>query len=182
MCSSSYKPRGNQQLSWFSSHVLQESRLAPRILHISIEATDETWTKALTFMSNLEELVIGSAQPSSLGVKVLQSLVVHPAHANNVGTTATPREWIMPVCPFLKRFGLRYRRWLRSSEHFDLIPEFMSIIQTRRESMFFLQSFRIWTRSDQREPLEVMKGSSMSYEGFLGLIRLKEDVDEDESW
>jgi hypothetical protein len=47
------------------------------------------WTKAFTFMSDLEELVIENAQPSSLGVKVLQSFVVHPAHANNLGTTAT---------------------------------------------------------------------------------------------
>jgi hypothetical protein len=45
-------------------------------------------------MSNLEELVIDNAQPSSLGVKVLQSLVVHPVHANNLGTTATPRDGI----------------------------------------------------------------------------------------
>ena len=177
--SSSYKPRGNRQLARFSSQALQESRLAPRILHISIEATDEAWTKALTFMSNLEELVIHNAQPSSLGVNVLRSLVVHP---NNVGTTATPGTWSTPVCPSLKRFGLRYRRWLRPTEHFDLIPDFISIIRTRRESMFFLQSFRIWATSDQKEPLELMKGPWMSDEGFVGLMQLKEDVDEDEGW
>ena len=180
--SSSYKPRGSRQLARFSSQALQESRLTPRILHISIEATDEAWTKALTFMSNLEELVIHSARPSSLGVKVLRSLVVHPVHASDLGTTDTPGAWSTPVCPSLKRFGLRYRRWLRPSEHFDLIPEFMSIIRTRRESMFFLQSFCIWATSDQKEPLELMKGSWMSDEGFVGLMQLKEDVDEDESW
>ena len=182
VCSSSYKPRGNQQLARFSSQALQEGRLAPRILHISIEATNEAWTKALTFMSNLEELVISNAQPSSLGVKVLRSLVVHPVHADNVDPAATPVAWNPPVCPSLKRFGLRYHRWLRPREHFDLIPEFMSIIRTRRESMFFLHSFRIWARSDQKEPLELMKGSWMSDEGFVGLMQLKEDVDEDESW
>ena len=182
VCSSSYKPRGSQQLARFSSQALQESRLAPRILHISIEATDAAWTKALTFMSNLEELVIHNAQPSSLGVKVLRSLVVHPVYANNLGPTATPGAWNTPVCPSLKRFGLRYRRWLRPNEHFDLIPEFMSIIRTRRESKFFLQSFRLWARSDQKAPLELMKGSWMSDEGFVGLMELKEDVDEDEVW
>jgi len=133
-------------------------------------------------MSNLEELVISNAQPSSLGVKVLRSLVVYPVPANNVGLAATPVAWNPPVCPSLKRFGLRYHRWLRPREHFDLIPEFMSIIRTRRESMFFLQSFRIWARSDQRDPLELMKGSWMSDEGFVGLMQLKEDIDEDESW
>ena len=182
VCSTSYKPRGTQQLARFSSQALQESQLAPRILHISIEATDEAWIKALTFMSNLEELVIHNARPSSLGVKVLRSLVVHPVHANNLGPTATPGAWNTPVCPSLKRFGLRYHRWLRPSEHFDLIPEFMSIIRTRRESMFFLQSFRIWAGSDQKEPLELMKGLWMSDEGFVGLMQLKEDIDEDEIW
>ena len=49
------------------------------------------WTKALAFMSNLEELVIDNTQPSSLKVKVLQSLVVHPGHANNLGTPGSSR-------------------------------------------------------------------------------------------
>ena len=167
---SSCKQRGTRQLAQFSSQALQESQLALRILHISIEATGEAWIKALTFMSNLEELVIHNAQPSSLGVKVLQSLVVHPAHANDPGATATPGAWNTPVCPSLKRFGLRYRRWLRPSEHFDLIPDIMSIIRTRGESMFFLQSFRIWARSDQKEPLELMDVSWMSDEGVACLI------------
>ena len=53
MCSSIYKPRGNRQLARFCSQALRESRLAPRILHINIEATSEAWTKALTFMSSI---------------------------------------------------------------------------------------------------------------------------------
>ncbi len=126
--------------------------------------------------------MIENAQPSSLGVKVLRSLVVHPVHANNVTSTVTPGAWNTPICPFLERFGLRYRRWLRPSEHFDLIPEFISIIRTRRESKFFLQSFRIWASSDQKEPLELMKGLWMSDVGFVGLMQLKEVIDEDESW
>jgi hypothetical protein len=88
----SYKRWGNRELARFSSLALHESRLAPQILHISIEATNQAWIKSLAFMSNLEELVIDNAQPSSLGAKVLQSLVVHPVHANNLGTTVTPRR------------------------------------------------------------------------------------------
>ena len=168
-CSSSYKPRENRQLALFSSQALQEGRLAPRILHISIEATNEAWTKAFSSMSNLEELVIDNARPSSLGVKALQSLVVLPVHANNMGTTATLGEWNTPACPSLKRFGLRYRRWLRPSEHFDLIPVFISIIQSRQQSKCSLQSFRIWTRSDQKDPMELMDGSQISRKVFRHL-------------
>jgi hypothetical protein len=157
-CSSPYKPRGNRQLARFSSQALQEGRLAPRILYISIEAMIEPWTKALASMSNLEELVIENAQPSSLGVKALRSLVVLP------GTTGTPGEWNTPACPSLKRFGLRYRRWLRPSEHFDLIPVFMSIIRSRQQSKCSLQSFCIWGSSDQEDPLELIDGSQITIE------------------
>jgi len=170
-CSTLYQPRGNRELIRFSSHTLRESRLSPRVLHISIEATDEAWIKAIAFMSNLEELVIDNAEPSSLGAKALRSLVVQPVYANNLSTTATPGCRNTPVCPSLRRFGLRYRRWLRPSElrpsePLGLIPEFMSIILSRQRSKFPLQSFQIWMRSDQKDPLELMDGSWISLEGF----------------
>ena len=158
--------RGSRQLVRLSSQVLLESRLAPRILHIGIEAMSWAWIKAFAFMSNLEELVINNAQPSSLGVNVLHSLVVHSVHANNLGTASTHGGGNTPVCPLLKRFGLRYRRWLRSSEHFDLIPEFLSIIWSRKRSKFSLQSFRIWKGSEQKDPLELIEGSWISLEAF----------------
>jgi len=162
-CSSSHKPRGNRQLALFSSQALQEGRLAPRILHISIEATNKAWIKALTYMSNLEELVIDNAQPSSLGVKALQSLVVLS------GITVTPGECNTSACPSLKRFGLRYHRWLRSGEHFDLIPVFKYIIRSRQQSMFPMESFRIWA-SDRVHPLELIEGSAVSSKGFELLV------------
>ena len=81
-CSGSFNRRGSQQLVWFSDQVLGECRLAPKSLHISIQATNEAWMSSLVFMSGLEELVIHSAQPSSLGAKVFQSLVVHPVHTS----------------------------------------------------------------------------------------------------
>ena len=169
MCPCPKKPQGSQQLVWFSSHVLQANRLAPRILHISIEATNQAWIKALAFMSNVEELVIDSAQPSSLGVKALKSLIIYPVHASNLGTTDTPVGGYTPVCPSLKRFGLRYRRWLRSSEHFDFFLDLVSIIWSRQHSKVSLESFRIWKGIDQKDPLELIEGSSISLKGF-GLL------------
>jgi hypothetical protein len=169
-CSSSSKPRGTQQLVWFSSQALRESRLVPRILHISIEAKNQAWTKALAFMSNLEELVIENVKPSSLGVKVLRLLVVHPVRSNRLGTTGTPDGRNTPVYPSLKRFGLKYRRWLRPSEHLELISELKSIISSRQQSKCSLQSFRIWTGSDQKNPLELIKEPWTSLEGFERLM------------
>ena len=79
-----------------------ENRLAPRVLHISIEATNHAWIKAFTFMSNLEELVIDNVRPSSFGAKALLALVVHPVQSNDLGTTSTHGERYALVCPLLK--------------------------------------------------------------------------------
>ena len=169
-CYSLYKERGSPQLVRFASQALRANRLAPHILHITIEATDQAWAEALPFMSNVEELVIYNVQPSSLGAKSLQPLVLHPVQANNAGTTAIPGGCNTPVCPSLRQFGLRYLRWLQPYEPFDLIPVLISIIRSRQQSMFSMQSLRIWTKGDEDGPFELIEGSSVSSKG---LERLK---------
>jgi len=166
-----FNRHGARQLVWFSSRVLGESRPAPQILHISIGATSQGWMNALTFMPHLEELVIGNARPSSLRAKVLQSLIARPVHRNNLGAISTTGEWVAPVCPLLRQFGLKYRRWLRTSEHFDLIPAFLSIISSRTHSNCSLQSFRVWTRRDQEDPLELVSKSQITPIGFQRLAK-----------
>ena len=168
-CSGSFNRRGSQQLIWFSGQVLGEHKLAPKSLHISIQATNQAWMSSLVFMSGLEELVIHSAQPSSLGTMVFQSLVVHPVHTSNMGTTSSLGELGAPLCPSLRQIGLKYDRWLRPTEQFDLIPALMLFIQSRQLSNYALKRFDIWTTSDQEDPLELIEGSQMSVEGFRWL-------------
>ena len=170
-CSGSSNGRGGQQLAQLSCRALGESRLAPKILHIRIKATNQAWMNALAFMSNLEELEIHNAQPSSLGAKVFQLLVVQPAHAGTLGIPSTPEEVGAPLCPLLRRLGLKYDRWLRQSEQFDLIPVFMSVIRSRQYSNCPLESFSLWMRNDQRDPLELIEGSQMSVEGVKRLAK-----------
>ena len=165
-CPSSCSQRGSQQLVWLSHHVLGERRLAPRILHICIKASNLAWMSALVVMSYLEELVIHNAEPSSLGVKVFQSLVVRPTRTGDSGTTSNP--WVLsePLCPSLRRFGLKYDRWLRPSEQFDLVPVFLSIIQSRQHSKNPLRSFRLWMPSNPEDPLELVEDSRLSHKGL----------------
>ena len=158
-CSSLFNRRGDQQLIHLSSWVLGERRLAPRILHISIEATSQAWIRALVFMSDLEELVIESAGPSSLGAKVIQALIFRPVHASNPSSRPTPGA----LCPSLKRLGLKYRRWLRRTEQFNLIPDLKSVISSRERSNYALQSFSIWTTSNQQDALELIEKSRISH-------------------
>ena len=168
-CAGSFNKQGSQQLVWFSGQVLGEHKLAPKSLHISIQATNQAWMSSLVFMSGLEELVIHNTQPSSLGATVFQSLVAHPVHTSDMGTTSSPGELSAPLCPLLRRFGLKYERWLRQTEQFDLIPVLMSFIQSRRHSNHALECFDIWTTSGQIHPLELIERSRMSVEGFRWL-------------
>ena len=170
-CSGSSNGRGAQQLAQHSHRALGESRLAPKILHISIKATNQAWMNALAFMSNLEELEIHNTQPSSLGAKVFQSLVVQRAHVSNLGAPSFPGEVVAPLCPLLRRLGLKYDRWLRQTEQFDLIPAFMSVIRSRQYSNCPLESFSLWIRNDQKDPLELIERSQMSVEGFKRLAK-----------
>ena len=178
ICSGSFNRRGSRQLVWLSPRVSRESRLAPKILHISIKATDEAWIRSLALMSDLEELVIHNAQPSSLGAKVFQSLVVQPVHASHPSVTTTPGDSGAPFCPSLRRFGLKYDRWLRPSERFDLSPVFVSIIQSRQYSNRSLKNFDLWTTNDQKDPLELIEESVISIKGFKRLAK-ESGIEED---
>ena len=172
-CSGSFNQRGDRQLVQLSqSHLIQlftASRLVPKILHISIEANSQAWNIALLSMTSLEELVIHSPRPSSLGANVFQALVAPPVNSTNSGAPPTPGPPGTLVCPLLQRFGLRYDRWLRRSEQFDLIPVFMSIIRSRQHLNRSLESFRLWMRSDQKDPLELVLRSGVNANAFKGL-------------
>ena len=171
ICSGSFNRRGSRQLLWFSSQILGERQLAPNSLHISIQATNEAWMRSLVFMSDLEELVIHCAQPSSLGATVFQSLGVYPVQTSNMGTTSSPGELSVPLCPSLRRFDLEYDRWLRQTEQFDLIPVLVSFILSRQHSSYALETFHLWTTSDQEDPLVLIERSQMSVEGLRQLAQ-----------
>ena len=167
-CSGSFNRRGDRQLAllW---QVFRDRRLAPTILHISIEATNRAWMHANVFMPNLEELVIHNARPSSLGTKVIQALVTQPVHSSNTGAISTPARSLASFCPMLRRFGLKYDRWLRHSEQSDLIQVLMSILQSKRYFNPSLESFSIWMSRDQTDPLELIERSGVSVKGFMHL-------------
>ena len=137
-------------------------QLAPMILHISVEATNQAWITALSFMSTLEELIIESAGPSSLGAKVFRSLIVWPTH----------RGRRAPLCPSLKRLRLKYRRWLRQTERFNVIPDLMFAIKSRERSNYALESLNICMTSNQEDPLELIEESRMSQEGLQRLANM----------
>ena len=171
--SGSFNRRGSRQLLWLSHHILGQTRLTPHILHISVQATNQVWVNALGFMSSLEVLVISNARPSSLGVKVLQSLIVQPNYPSKLGANSTPGESGAPLCPLLRRFGLKYDRWLRPSEQFDLSLASLSIIESRQHSNCPLESFSLWIAGCREGLLELIHQSNGGYKEFWPLHRLE---------
>ena len=164
-CSRSSNGRGDRQLALISQ-VFRKGQCAPNVLNIGIEATNQAWVNALSFMPGLEELVIHSAQPSSLGAKVFESLVLQQVNLDNSSTISTPGQLGTQLCPLLQRFGLKYDRWLQPTEQFDLIPVFMSVIRSRQSS---LKSFSLSMRRDQKDPLELVGRSGVNANGFIHL-------------
>ena len=112
-------------------------------------------------MSNLEELIIDCAGPTSLGAKVFRSLIIWP----------TLRGRQVPLCPLLKRLGLKYRRWLRRTERFSLIPDLVYVIKSRERSNYALESLSICMTSNQEVPLELIEESRMSPKGLRRLAK-----------
>jgi len=131
-------------------------------------------------MPHLEELVISNTRPSSLRPNVLQSLIARPVHTDNLSAISTTGEWVAPFCPLLRRFGLKYRRWLRKGEHFDLIPDFLSIISSRTHSNCSIQSFRVWTMGDQEDRLQLVENLQIAPKGFQRLAN-KSGIKQDDA-
>ena len=103
--------------------------------------------------------MIDSVGPSSLGAKVLRSLIIWP----------TLRGRRAPLCSSLKRLRLKYRRWLRQTERFSLIPDLVYVIQSRERSNYALESLSICMTSNQDDPLELIEESQMSPKGLQRL-------------
>ena len=125
--------------------------------------------------------MIENTHPSSLPAKGLQSLVAQPVHASNTGVRSIPARWRTPSCPSLRRFGLKYHRWLRPSERFDLIPDCVSIISSRERAKYPLQSFWVWMGSDQKDPLELIEQSYISPKQIVRLAN-ESGINEQDMW
>ena len=54
---------------------------------------------------------------------------------------------------------------------FELVSDIMLLTCSRQLSMSPLQGFRIWKRSDQKDPLELIGGWWVSHDGFWRLAK-----------
>jgi hypothetical protein len=156
------RPRGGQQLGFiWGPNASIERILRPRILHLDTQCYDQHLITALKMIPHIEELILGLVRPDVLGKKFLLAMAakrgkgsLHPT-SNEVGEGTSGSDispaWTASLCPNLRVFGLKYRRWLREHETDELTPLFRKIVETRSKSDTPLQSLKVWPTMDTTE-------------------------------
>lgn len=153
------RPRGSQQLGFiWGPNVSIERVLRPRVLHLDTQCYDQHLITALKMIPQVEELILGLVRPDALGKKFLLAMLAKKGRdslrpmnddaGDGVSGVATGPTWTTGLCPNLKSFGLKYRRWLREHENDELTPLFLKIVETRSKSGTPLQSFMVWPTKD----------------------------------
>ena len=156
------RPRGGQQLGFiWGPNLSIESILRPRILHLDTQCYDQHLITTLKMIPHVEELVLGLVRPDALGKKFLLAMAAKRGRGHLNLTSKEAGEgasgvdsgpaWTASLCPHLRVFGLKYRRWLREYENDDLTPLFRKIVETRSKSDVPLQSLKVWQTKDTPE-------------------------------
>jgi hypothetical protein len=137
------KPRGSTQLAavW-NGTVGQVTPLKPRVLHLDTQCHDQHLINALSMLPELEELHLGVVRPDGLGKKFFTALQAKKGRSSSRTVSSTTH--ICTLCPALKAFGIRYRRWIREDETDEITPLLRKVIETRQKTDTQLQTFKFW--------------------------------------
>ena len=140
------KPRGSAQLAavW-SGAVDQVASLKPRVLHLDTQCHDQHLMNALAMLPELEELYLGVVRPDGLCKKFFGALRVGKKRKSSQPSSPTPS---FKLCPNLRTFGIRYRRWIREDEHDEITPLLHKIARLRQKAGAPLRSLKLWPTRD----------------------------------
>ena len=143
------KPRGSTQLAavW-NGTAGQVAPLKPRVLHLDTQCHDQHLINALTMLPELEQLHLGVVRPDGLGKKFFGALQAKKGRSSRSVVSATHTS---PLCPFLKVFGIRYRRWIREDETDEITPLLYKIVETRQKTDTHLLSLKFWPTKETAE-------------------------------
>jgi len=156
------RPRGGQQLSFiWGPNASMESIIKPRILHLDTQCYDHHLITVLEMIPHVEELILGLVRPDALGKKFLLAMVAKRGRGNfhptsieageGVSSVDSGSAWTASLCPNLRVFGLKYRRWLRGYENDEITPLLRRIVETRSKSDNPLQSLKFWQTKGRTE-------------------------------
>lgn len=153
------KPRGSTQLAAVWKGVGHFTPLKPRVLHLETQCYDQHLINALAVLPGLEELYLGLVRPDGLGKKFFGALQAKKGRSSR-SSSAT---YVSMLCPNLRTFGIRYRRWIREDERDEITPLLYKAIESRQKTSTPLESVKFWRTKDTPEEL------------FLDLCRHSDD-------
>lgn len=147
-CEAWNKPRGSKQLAavW-SGAAGQVSPLKPRVLHLDTQCHNQHLIDALEVLPQLEELYLGLVRPDGLGKTFFTALRTKKGSSSH----SPSKIRTFKLCPNLRTFGIRYRRWIREGERDDITPILHKVAESRQKTDTPLKSFKFWPTKDTPE-------------------------------
>jgi hypothetical protein len=143
-CQNLYKRHGDTQLAPLRM-VDGVSNL--RILHLNIEASEHALVRMLVLMPALEKLALDLTGPSSFGEGFFADLMARPLQKQHWDLLPIG-SWKSPCCPALVVLELKYGRWLRQTEEFQLAAVFAALVWTRRKTHYKMRRFAVIPPAD----------------------------------
>ncbi len=153
------KRRGSTQLAAVWEGVGHVTPLKPRVLRLEMQCHDQHLINALEMLPDLEELYLGLVRPNGLGKRFFGALQAKKRRSSRSSSVA----YVYMLCPNLRTFGIRFRRWIRETERDEITPLLHKVIESRRKFDAPLVNVKLWQAKDIPE------------EQFLDLCRLSKD-------
>ena len=164
------KPRGSTQLAAVWKGADHSAPLKPRVLYLDTQCHDQHLINALTMLPELEELYLGVVRPDGLGKKFFGALQAKKGK----GSRPSSASHVSMLCPNLRKFGIRFRRWLHDNERDEITPLLRKVVDSRRKSDTPLESCKFWPTKDTADALaiDLCISSKESYGGAESIVHL----------
>ena len=167
------KPRGNLQFFRLYGAVRNEGFARLISLHLDLTCSTRLLLGALCFMVELKELVLKLGHPTVPGRRFFIGLLPQSMQGDCGHEGVRTGESPLCVCPSLEVLGLKYRRWLRSSESNNMLL-LVAMVSVKRKPG---RGLKIWVDKGVlgQERVEVVGGRvSASTLRALGCLRFSD--------
>ncbi len=141
------KPRGSTQLAAVWKGAGHVTTLKPRVLCLETQCHDQHLINALAMLPELEELYLGLVRPDGLGKKFYGALQAKKGRSPRSSSAA----YVCMLCPNLRTFGIRFRRWIREDERDEITPLLHKVIESRQKLDTPLVTVKLWRTKDSPE-------------------------------
>ena len=169
------RSRGAVQLHRLWGMTPRNVVLRPVALHLRIACDGKPLLHAFRFLPELRELVLELNRPTTPGRDFFIGLLPQSTRSQWGCDGAGKEGKQLDVCPSLEVLGLKYRRWLRSSETNEMLL-LVAIVSVKRETS---RGIRVWVEKEVpcQERVEVVGGGVSAFTlRSLGCLHLPDHM------